>query len=69
MIHTFLLTAGIILFLMMAWIGIQAMWRKVFSENIQDEDVLAERRSCSNCGCTKVCKYKSEETDIEKIIV
>jgi len=67
MIQTYLIAAGIILFLMIAWIGVQSLWGKVFAENVNDEDVLAERRSCSNCGCTTVCINKSKET--EKIII
>ncbi len=41
--------------LMTGWILIQALWRKIFAGNVTDSDVLAERRSCGNCGCTTVC--------------
>ena len=46
---------GIIVFLMVAWAFVQSMWKLVFAENVQDEDVLADRRSCGNCGCSGVC--------------
>lgn len=52
----YVIAIGGIVGLMLAWVWVQSAWRKTFSENISDEDVLAERRSCGNCGCTKVCK-------------
>jgi hypothetical protein len=53
---TYLIGIGAIVSMMLAWIWVQSLWRDTFSENISDQDVLAERRSCGNCGCTKVCK-------------
>ena len=44
--------------MMLIWVLVQSYWRKTFKDNISDEDVLAERRSCGNCGCTKVCERK-----------
>ena len=64
-----LLTYGIgiagIIFLMVGWVGIQSLWRRTFREHITDTDVLAQRRSCGNCGCTTVCSRNPEEK-IEK---
>ena len=54
----YVIAIGGIVALMLAWVWVQSVWRKMFSENISDEDVLAERRSCGNCGCTKVCIKK-----------
>lgn len=54
----YVIAIGGIVALMLAWVWVQSVWRKTFSENISDEDVLAERRSCGNCGCAKVCKRK-----------
>jgi hypothetical protein len=53
---TYLIGIGAIVAMMLAWVWVQSLWRDTFSENISDQDVLAERRSCGNCGCTKVCK-------------
>jgi hypothetical protein len=53
---TYLIGIGAIVSMMLAWVWVQSLWRDTFSENISDQDVLAERRSCGNCGCTKVCK-------------
>jgi hypothetical protein len=55
---TYIIGIGAIVAMMLAWVLVQSHWRETFSENISDEDVLAERRSCGNCGCTKVCKKK-----------
>ncbi|MDI1324082.1 MAG: hypothetical protein PSV36_15120 [Algoriphagus sp.] len=55
-IFRYVIAIGGVVVLMLAWVWVQSLWRKMFSENISDEDVLAERRSCGNCGCTKVCK-------------
>lgn len=53
---TYAIGIGAIVVMMLAWVWVQGRWRETFSENISDEDVLAERRSCGNCGCVKVCK-------------
>ena len=53
---TYTIGIGGIVALMLLWALVQGFWRKTFAENITDQDVLAERRSCGNCGCTKVCK-------------
>jgi hypothetical protein len=46
--------------LMVYWLLIQTVWRQMFADQITDEDVLAERRSCGNCGCGGgVCKKES----------
>ncbi len=58
MLTSFVLGATIIILLMIIWVFIQFGWKKIFSEHISDEDVLAERRSCSNCGCTTICEKK-----------
>jgi hypothetical protein len=46
-----LITIIVVVGLMLIWVGVQALWRNTFAEYIQDEDVLADRRSCGNCGC------------------
>jgi len=55
---TYAIGIGAIVVMMLAWVWVQSRWRETFSENISDEDVLAERRICGNCGCVKVCKKK-----------
>lgn len=47
--------------MMLIWLLVQFYWRKTFSENISDEDVLAERRSCGNCACVKACERNSTQ--------
>lgn len=47
--------------MMTIWVIVQMLWRKTFAEYLSDEDVLADRRSCSNCGCTTVCENKRSQ--------
>lgn len=65
MLNSLLIGIGGIIVLMIIWAIVQLFWKKTFSEYIADEDVLAERRSCGNCGCTTVCKNKKNEWKIE----
>lgn len=59
------LTIGIlsIIIMMSAWIGVQSLWRKVFFDRDADEDVLARRSGCGDCGCSVVCSKKKLETN------
>ncbi len=63
MIETYLIGIVGIVALMLAWAGIQQVWRKAFAEHVTDEDALAERTRCTNCGCTTVCE-KSRQTSL-----
>ena len=56
---------GGIIALMLAWTGVQYFWKKTFSEYITDDDVLAERRSCGNCGCSTACQKKNNQVLIK----
>jgi hypothetical protein len=58
MIKSLVIGAGGIVGLMLVWVMIQFWWRKTFAEHLSDDDVLAGRTSCSNCGCTAVCERK-----------
>ncbi len=58
MIYSYLIGIAVIVLIMLAWVWIQARWRETFADEITEEDVLAERRSCGNCGCGTVCKLK-----------
>lgn len=41
--------------MMLFWVLVQQVWRNLFADQMTDEDVLAERRSCGNCGCGTTC--------------
>ena len=60
MLQSLLIAMGIIVGLMLAWLLVQSLWREEFADYITEEDVLAERRSCNNCGCTQACERKAE---------
>ncbi len=58
MIGSLAIAIGGIVTMMIVWVGVQYMWKQVFAEHVNDEDVLADRRSCGNCGCTTACSRK-----------
>lgn len=60
MLLDYLLTPLIIILLMTFWIGIQFMWKKLFSETLTDEDVLAMRKGCNGCHFGEEC-YKDDD--------
>lgn len=68
MIKSLLIAITSITSLMLVWLIIQALWKKTFREYISDVDVLAERRSCQNCGCTTACTKKEEKLEVQSNI-
>jgi len=56
-----------VVFLMVGWITIQAWWGKTFPDHVIDDDPMAGRTKCSNCGCTTVCENKSQDFSFEEI--
>ena len=65
MLNSLLIAAGGIAGLMVLWFIVQRLWGNTFSGYISDEDVLAERRSCGNCGCTTACEKKNKQVSAE----
>ncbi len=61
MFESLLIGVGGIVSLMIVWVIVQSLWRKIFADQISDDDVLAGRTSCSNCGCTTVCKNEQKQ--------
>ena len=68
MIRSLVIGIGLMLGLVLLWTVVQTLWKKVFREEYLEEDVLAGRRSCSNCGCTTVCKQREEQSKIGKVL-
>lgn len=64
MIKSLLIAAFAIIGMMVAWTVVQTMWRKIFTGNAVGEDVLVDRRSCSDCSCIAICKNKNERIKI-----
>ena len=56
MIKSLLIATFGIIFLMLFWTIVQNGWRKLFTGKDSDQDVLADRRSCSGCSCITSCK-------------
>ncbi len=60
MLQSLIIGIGLTVGLVLLWTVVQALWKNVFREEYVEEDVLAGRRSCSNCGCTTFCERKKE---------
>ncbi len=58
MITTYFIGIAGMITLMVLWVVVQRIWGKMFSDRFPDEDVLAGRSGCGNCGCTTTCKNK-----------
>ncbi len=63
MLESLIIAVGGIIAMMTLWVIVQTLWRRTFAEYLSDEDVLADRRSCSNCGCTTICENKSNQLE------
>ena len=59
MLQSLIVGIGLTVGLVVLWTLIQAQWKNAFREEYLHEDVLAGRRSCSDCGCTAVCERKA----------
>lgn len=55
MIWTLIITSISIILMMMIWVIVQLTWKAVFPEKMVDEDALAGRSECGNCGCGTQC--------------
>lgn len=60
MFKSLIIGIGFIVTIAIAWMFVQTLWKKVFKDEYYEDDVLAGRRSCSNCGCTTVCERKKK---------
>lgn len=67
MIEKYLIGMAGIISLMVTWSAIQGLWRKTFSDQVQeDQDVLAGRSDCGNCSCATPCSAKEVNRKIKK---
>ena len=60
MLKSLVVGIGGVVGIMLVWIAVQRLWGKVFAEHLSDEDVMAGRSTCGNCGCATVCERKKE---------
>ena len=61
MIESLTIGIGGIVSLLLVWVLVQTGWRRIFAEHIADDDVLAGRTKCGNCGCTTVCSRRADD--------
>ena len=65
MMGSLIIGIGGIVGLMVLWGVVQSFWRKTFSDQLNDEDVLAGRTDCGNCGCATFCHNKQQKLSTE----
>ena len=62
MIERYAIGIGVFVALGVFWMLIQSLWRRVFTNEIEEADVLSARGNCSNCGCMGgVCETKNKK--------
>jgi hypothetical protein len=61
MIKSLLIGMGGMVLLMVIWIMVQYYWGKTFSNELSDEDILASRKDCGQCGCTSDCGNRPKQ--------
>ena len=54
---------GALVIVLVAWVGIQIAWRKVFPGVCTDPDVLAERTGCQRSACSGACESSFTDCD------
>lgn len=67
MLQSYFIGIIAIIGLMVLWVLVQANWKQVFRDEYADEDVLAGRSSCRNCGCTEACERKNKDIQFDHI--
>lgn len=62
MMYSLIIGVGGVVALMLGWMAVQAIWKRLFHDQLADEDVLAGRNSCGECGCGVICQKKNSKT-------
>ena len=52
--------------LLLAWIGVQNLWRREFGSPQGEADVLAGRSDCGNCGCARPCERDGDKKEFKR---
>jgi hypothetical protein len=50
-----------VVFMAVAWVGVQLAWRRVFPDACADPDVLAGRMGCHGCNSAEVCETRAAD--------
>lgn len=61
MLKSLLITTIAIVGMMIGWIIVQTIWRKVFTGSWNGDDVLIDRRGCTDCSCLFICKENKKK--------
>ncbi len=66
MLESYVLGAGLVVGLMLGWVGVQAAWTRAFPEATGDSDALARRPGCISCACDAVCEREVGQVSVEE---
>ena len=61
MLASYALGIAAVVFMAVAWVGVQLAWRRVFPDVCADPDVLAGRMGCHGCSSTEVCEARAAD--------
>ncbi|MEO9477610.1 MAG: hypothetical protein ABJG41_18840 [Cyclobacteriaceae bacterium] len=59
-----LIAIGGIVGMMLLWVAVQALWKKVFVDYLTGEDAMGGRTKCAGCGCKTACVNKKSITRV-----
>ena len=60
MLASYALGIAAVVFMAVAWVGVQLAWRRVFPDVCADPDVLAGRMGCGGCASRERCATHEE---------
>jgi len=60
-----LIAIGGIVGMMLLWVGVQSLWKKVFVDYVTGEDAMDGRTKCAGCGCKTACVNKKKIASLE----
>jgi len=61
MLASYALSIAAVVFMAVAWVGVQLAWRRVFPDACADPDVLAGRMGCHGCNSAEVCEARAAD--------
>lgn len=64
MLEKYFIALLILLVILVGWIVVQSLWREVFKDSLNDDDVLKHRSTCGSCSCGTVCKKNIKKANI-----
>jgi hypothetical protein len=60
-VKSYLLAVVLLPLLLLSWVAVQSAWLRLFYPNDADNDALAGRSDCGQCGCATPCDRRENE--------